>query len=28
MLADGAETQVATMLATIMTVRDRSDIVG
>ena len=28
MLADGAETLVATMLATIMTVRDRPDIVG
>ena len=28
MLADGAETLVATMLATIMTVRDRADIVG
>ena len=28
MLADGAETLVATMLATIMTVRDRPDVVG
>ena len=28
MLADGAETLVATMLATIMTVRDRPDIAG
>src|SRR5262245_3613512 len=28
MLADGAETAVATMLATIMTVRDRADVVG
>ena len=28
MLADGAETPVATMLATIMTVRDRPDVVG
>jgi len=28
MVADGAETLVATMLATIMTVRDRPDIVG
>jgi len=28
MLADGAETLVATMLGTIMTVRDRPDIVG
>lgn len=28
MLADGAETLVATMLATIMTVRDRPDVAG
>ena len=28
MLADGAETAVATMLATIMTIRDRADVVG
>lgn len=28
MLADGAETSVATMLATIMTVRDRPNVVG
>lgn len=28
MLADGAETAVATMLATIMTIRDRSDVIG
>ena len=28
MLADGAETLVATMLATVMTVRDRPDVVG
>ena len=28
MLADGAETSVATMLATIMTVRDRPSVVG
>ena len=28
MLADGAETSVATMLATIMTVRDRPEVVG
>lgn len=28
MLADGAETPVATMLATVMTVRDRPDVVG
>jgi len=28
MLADGTETAVATMLATIMTVRDRPDVVG
>jgi acyl-coenzyme A thioesterase PaaI-like protein len=28
MLADGVETLVATMLATIMTVRDRPEIVG
>ena len=28
MLADGAETPVAAMLATIMTVRDRPDVVG
>ena len=28
MLAEGAETLVATMLATIMTVRDRSDVAG
>ena len=28
MLADGAETSVATMLATIMTIRDRADVVG
>jgi hypothetical protein len=28
MLAEGAETSVATMLATIMTVRDRADVVG
>jgi hypothetical protein len=28
MFADGAETSVAIMLATIMTVRDRLDVVG
>ena len=28
MLGDGAETAVATMLATIMTIRDRADVVG
>ena len=28
MLTDGTETPVATMLATVMTVRDRSDVVG
>src|SRR5512140_192274 len=28
MVADGAETSVATMLATIMTIRDRTDVVG
>jgi len=28
MLTDGAENPVATMLATIMTVRDRPDVVG
>jgi len=28
MLADGRETAVATMLATIMTIRDRSDVIG
>ena len=28
MLADGAETAVATMLATMMTVRDRADVTG
>jgi acyl-coenzyme A thioesterase PaaI-like protein len=28
MLADGTETPVATMLATIMTIRDRADVVG
>ena len=28
MLADGAETAVATMLATIMTIRDRPDVIG
>jgi hypothetical protein len=28
MLADGRETSVATMLATVMTIRDRPDVVG